>query len=202
MVQLAQCLKIAENLEFPKMAQLERSATARFERVLAQGERAAAVRALDSAGAKVASWASRSGRTYALLRLRSDARLEPIGSVPNARIDEPPLLILDVTPRDPERIPALLHAFEGPGRPAGVVEARAGGDSLTVELDESITPLRLVVDLIDAELEPSPGRRIVPLFGLGDASLTAFAAAILHAPEIDVSRLIETYSEPLLQGER
>ncbi len=117
-----------------------------------------------------------------------------------ARVDEPALLVLDVTPRDPACIPALLHALGGPGRPAGVVEARAGGDSVTLGVDESISSLRLIVDLVDAELERSPGRRIVPLFGLGDDSLTAFAAATLHAPEIDVSRLIETHTEPLLRG--
>ena len=132
--------------------------------------------------------------------MQSDASLEEIGSLLKARVGEPALLVLDVTPRDPERIPALLQALGGPGRPGGVVEARAGGDSLTLEVDESLSPLRVIVDLIDAELEGSPGRRIAPLFGLGDASLTAFAAATLHAPEIDVARLIETHTEPLLRG--
>jgi len=40
---------------------------------------------------------------------------------------------------------------------------------------------------------------LIPLFPLADATLTALAAGTLRAPEIDVSRLIETYTEPLLR---
>jgi hypothetical protein len=79
-----------------------------------------------------------------------------------------------------------------------VIEARPAGDSLTVELNEATTPLRLLVDVIDAELEHSPGRRIVPLFALSDVTVTGLAAATMRAPEIGVSRLVETYTEPLL----
>ena len=179
-----------------RKACLERLASIRFDRVLAQGERAAAVRALDSCGVKPTSWAvARCGRSYAIVGLASGSDLAALGEKLGARVDEPPLVILDVLPRDPERIPALLQALAGPGRPAGVVDAKASGDSVTVELNEGATSLRLLVDVVDAELE-----RILPLFPLGDATITAFAASTMRAPEIEASRLVETYTEPLLQG--
>jgi hypothetical protein len=180
---------------------LERSASVRFEGVLAESERAAAIVAWDSVGATVSSWAtSRAGRTYALLHLASDADLERVRRTPAARVDEPPLVVLEVAPRDPDRIPALLDALGGPGGPAGVLWAAAYGDGLALELDERVTPLRLVVDVIDAELAPSPGRRITPLLRLSDATATAFAAATLAAPEIDPERLIETHLDAFLAG--
>ena len=150
---------------------------------------------------KATSWAvARCGRSYAIVRLASGSDLAALGEKLGAQVDEPPLVILDVLPRDPERIPALVQALAGPGRPSGVVDAKASGDSVTVELNEGTTSLRLLVDVVDAELERSPGRRILPLFPLGDVTITAFAASTLRAPEIDASRLVETYTEPLLQG--
>ena len=179
----------------------ERSASIRFDRVLAQGERAVAVRALNSCGAKATSWAvARSGRSYAVAKLTTECDVNALREQLGARVDEPPLLVLDVVPDDPERVPALAHALGGAGRPAGVVDAKPSGDALTVELNEATTPLRLIIDVIDAELERSPGRRITPLFRLEDATVTALAAASLRAPEIGVVRLVETYTDPLLRS--
>ncbi len=179
----------------------ERSASIRFDRVLAQGERAAAIRALDSCGAKATSWAvARCGRSYAIARLTPECDLSALRETLGARADEPALVVVDVIPRDPERIGSLVQALAGAGGPAGVVDVKASGDALTVELNQATTSLRLLVDVIDAELECSPGRRILPLFPLSDATLTGFAAATLRAPEIDLSRLVETHTEPLLEG--
>lgn len=177
------------------------SATARFDRVLTHSERAAAVRALDSAGAKVPSWAtSRSGRTYALLDIAGDAAIDAVRRAIEAHVVTPPSVVLDVVPRDRERVEHVMRALSGAGAPTGVSDARSSGDALTVEFDDAVTPLRLIVDVIDAELEPSPGRQIVPLFPLNDVTATAFVAATLRAPEIDVTRLLETHSEPLLRS--
>jgi hypothetical protein len=144
---------------------------------------------LDSAGAKVASWAtSRSGRTYASLRIADDGALDLVRGAVQAHVAAPPALVLDVVPRDAQYVDRLVRALAGSGGPAGVGDVRSSGDALTLELDERVTPLRLVVDVIDAELERSPGRQI------------AFAAATLRAPELDVSRLLETYSEPMLKS--
>jgi hypothetical protein len=97
------------------------------------------------------------------------------------------------------RLAALAHALGGPGRPAGVAEATLTEDSLVVELNTATTPLSLVLDLVDVELETAPGRRIVPLIPLTDATLAALARDLVGDPALDLSRLIETYTEPLLQ---
>jgi len=169
--------------------------------MLAPSERAAAVAALDSAGAKVTSWGDGGAdRTYARLQLAETADLERVRAAVGARVDEPALTVLRIIPREAERLPALLQAFAGPGRPAGVVEAKLCDGALCVELDERATPLRFLVDVVDLELAFAPGRRIVTLLPLGDVSLTTFAAATLAAPEIGASRLVESYVEPLLRG--
>ena len=83
-------------------------------------------------------------------------------------------------------------------RPAGIVEATRTAGGVLVELDVARTSLCLLVDVIDVELERAPGRRIIPVLPLDDVVLTAFARDVLGDPSIDVSRLIETYTEPLL----
>ncbi len=109
------------------------------------------------------------------------------------------MLALEITPREAELLPALERALGGPGRPAGIREAAAGQGGLVLECDREVS-LRLVLDLIDLELAPSPGRTIAPLLPLSDACLTAFAAATLGVPDLDANRLIETFSGPLLSG--
>jgi hypothetical protein len=69
-----------------------------------------------------------------------------------------------------------------------------------LEVDPRTTPLRLIVDLVDVELERRPGRTITPLVALDDDALAGLAAAVLATPEIDRSRVLETYVEPLLAG--
>jgi hypothetical protein len=128
---------------------------------------------MDSAGAKATSW---------------DAG------------DGPAPIVLEIVPQHAERLPALLEALGGPGRPAGIVAVEQRGAALRVELDERLTPLRFLVDLVDLELAHAPGRRITPLLPLADESLAAFAAATLAAPEISASRLVESFVEPLLRG--
>jgi hypothetical protein len=136
--------------------------------------------------------------------------LEPAGEAAalallrrDARVDVPALAVLRVEPLWPRALPALMHALSGPGRPAGVVDARPDGASaLIVELDCGTTALALVVALIDVELRAAPGRRIVPVIEFDDDVLTAFAGAALGEPDLDRSRLIETYLEPLLRSGR
>jgi hypothetical protein len=176
---------------------LQRFTSVRFERALADRERDDIARLLSSVGATVTSWSvpPAFGRTYALAAL--DPATGELPLPPEARADEPPIVPLEIVPLHAVRLAALEAALGGPGRPAGVRECLRSERSLLVELDESITPLSFVVALVDLELEAAPGRRIVPLLGLGDESLAAFAAAALREPDLDASRLIETYSEPL-----
>jgi hypothetical protein len=175
---------------------LQRFTSVRFERALADGERDDIARLLSSVGATVTSWSvlPAFGRSYALAARGPAAGLP---SMPGARVDEPPIVPLEIVPLHAGRLPALEVALGGRGRPAGVRECVRSGNSLLVELDESVTPLSFVVALVDVELEAAPGRRIVPLLGLGDESLADFASAMLREPDLDASRLIETYSEPL-----
>jgi hypothetical protein len=176
---------------------VRRFASVTYDSELAPDERAAASQELASAGAAPTSWICAAGRTYASVAFHTGARFahdRPSG----VRCDEPPLAVLRVTPLADRRVAALHRALGGPGRPAGVVDVRADGPSLVVELETTRTPLALVVATIDAELASTPGRTIEPLLPLDDATLVAFAATHLGEPQLDVSRLVETHLEPLL----
>lgn len=181
------------------------SLSARFDWLPDDGERARFAAGLSSHGARLASWKPHpaSGRTYALVDYDGDA--PPPHAIaehqPPARIDNPPLCVLDIEPAARAACARIAAVLGGPGGPAGVREALVSGDSVLVEVEEWRTPLALVVDLIDLELaHDAPGRSIVPLFGIRDDVLAAFAAAVLATPEIDRSRLIETYTDPLRAG--
>jgi hypothetical protein len=137
-----------------------------------------------------------------LLRVVGNAAIDAVREAGHAPVGAPPPVVLDVIPRDGSRVEAVVRALSGSGGPVGVGDVRSSGDALTVEFDDALTSLRLIVDVIDAELEFSPGRQIVPLFPLGDEIAARFAGATLRAPEIDVTRLLETYSGPLLSSER
>ena len=114
-----------------------------------------------------------------------------------ARATDPAPIALEVVPHDPERLPALVRALTGPGGAGAVVDSVASAGALSLELAPG-SSLRLVLDLID--VETSGARRIRPLLPLGDAALAALAAATLGIPDLDASRLIETFAEPLLAG--
>jgi hypothetical protein len=109
-------------------------------------------------------------------------------------------VVLEIAARDARRHAGLATALGGPAGLAGVVEARAFPGGVLVELDPRVTPLAVLVDLVDVELGADRGRTIVPLLGLDDETLARFAGAILGA-DIDRSRIVETYVEPLLRGE-
>ncbi len=179
-----------------------RLATLSFDGEMDRTRRHEVARGLGSAGAEVTSWgAARSlPRTYAALRLKDDANLEALAQEFGARAVDAPLVVVEITPRDPSRLPALAEALGGSGRPAGVVAAARSESSLVVELDDAITPLRLILDVVDVELNGAPGRRIEPLLPLRDETLAAFAGATLAVGDLDAGRLIETYAEPLLNG--
>ncbi len=182
---------------------MNRLASVRFDRVLAEAERAEAARVIASADAKVTSWnsAPAGGRCYALLQLGAQADAQSLGASVRARVDEPPLVVLSVVVRERGDLDALEGALGGPGRPAGVRDCRLAGDALLLELDAAVTPLSLLVDLIDVVLRGA-ARRIFPLLGLCDENLAAFAGATLGEPALDASRLIETWLEPLYAADR
>jgi hypothetical protein len=179
------------------------SFSVRFDRLLDDGEQARFAAGLSSHGARLASLNphAASGRTYALVTYGEGA--PPLDGIVGrdraTRVDDPPLCVLDITPAAPAACAGVAAALGGPGGPSGVREALVFGASVLVELDDRRTPLALVVDLIDLELtHHAPGRSIRPLLGMRDDALAAFAAEVLAAPEIDRSRLVETYTDPLL----
>jgi hypothetical protein len=154
-------------------------------------------RTLRSSGAEVTSWNAAAGRTYANVVFSPDARFasDPPSS---AQVNAPPLFVARITPVDATRLPALEDALAGAGRPAGILATHREPDSLVIELDQVRTPLALVLALIDVETGPGSARRIEPLLPLDDAALTALGAALLGEPQLDTTRLIETYIEPML----
>jgi hypothetical protein len=180
------------------------SVSIRFDSVLGDVQRAEFTAGLSSHAARLASWKPHapSGRTYALVEYAADSPAQSIqAGHQRARVDDPALVVIDIAPADPRACVRLARALGGPGRPVGVVDACACERSVVVELDDRRTALALVVDLIDCELaDVSPGRAIAPLLPLSDETLAAFAAAVLSTPEIDRSRIVETYTEPLLAG--
>jgi hypothetical protein len=181
---------------------LNGSLSVRFDSVLGEDERAEVVTRLNSHGARLASWKPHQGavRTYARAEYRGASPAQALSaSFPGARVDDPPLVVIEVVPDDPESLGALLLALAGPAAPAGIVAALAAGPAIVVELDDTQTSLALVVDLVDVELAlGAPGRRIHPLIGLSDRTLARFAGALLATPQLDETRLVETYAEPLL----
>ena len=177
---------------------MERLASVRFDRVLEGKERDELTRVLRSAGITAGPWRSpqASGRTYALLRFEGQGLPAAIAAL-DARFEEPPLTVLEIQPEDGERLEALALALGGAGAPDGVRDCMMLPAAVLLELDEVRTPLSTVVDIVDVELADAPRRRITPLLGLSDERLAAFAAAMLADSELDASRLIETYTEPL-----
>jgi hypothetical protein len=173
----------------------------RFASTLDDNERVRLVSELSSHGARLTTWLvhADSGRTYA--RVDHDGS-SPAGALrslyPEARVHEPPLTVLEVRPDEAGMRDRLCVAAGGL---AGVAEATAFNDGLVVEIDDERTPLALLVHVIDVELAMGRGgRRIRPLLGLSDRALARFAAAVLATPDLDESRLIETYAEPLMRA--
>jgi hypothetical protein len=106
---------------------------------------------------------------------------------------------MEIVPKDAAMLPALRSAFAGPGRAASVRDVCSAADSLIVELAPDAS-VRLLLDIVDAELAHAPGRSIAPLLPLADSALSALAAATLGVGDLSATRLIEHFSEPLLAG--
>jgi hypothetical protein len=91
---------------------------------------------------------------------------------------------------DPLTRANVQAAFSGDGRPAGVLTCESTGDTLRITFDDAITPPELIDDLIAVESTFVPARAKEPL----DRSTAArIAAQGLGDPDLDVTRVIETY---------
>jgi hypothetical protein len=84
----------------------------------------------------------------------------------------------------------VLEALAGPGAPAGITSCEADGATIELRFDSAQTAPELIDDLIAIELTFVPA--LAPLPGDPGAA-AADAARGLNEPELDRSRIIETY---------
>jgi hypothetical protein len=84
----------------------------------------------------------------------------------------------------------VIEALRGPGGPAGVLDVIENGPSLTVRFDDAITASELIDDLVAIESVFVPARSARDL-SIEEAA--AIAAVGLGDPELDRTRVVETY---------
>jgi len=167
------------------------AASIRFDAVPDAAVRAALERRIAAAAGRIA-WQddAATGRTYALVETPEPFEAA-VGTAYAGAI-----IALAVTPRPPEAFPALADAFDGAGRPSGMLACDRIGDELVLEWDPARTRASVVVALLDAELARFRGTRASrALAPMPDAVLAAIAADGLEAPEIAPDRILETYVE-------
>ncbi|HEX3467752.1 MAG TPA: hypothetical protein VHT05_06725 [Candidatus Elarobacter sp.] len=92
---------------------------------------------------------------------------------------------------DPLARANVVEALAGPGGPAGVLDVTEHDDVVTVQFDDAVTEPDLIDDLLAIESIFVPARATGDL-RIGEAA--AIAAAGLGDPELDASRVIETYT--------
>jgi hypothetical protein len=100
------------------------------------------------------------------------------------------ILARTVTVPDPLARANVSAALAGPGGPAGVLDVAADGDIVTVRFDGERTAPDLIDALIAVETAFVPARVAAPP---GRDAAVAAAARGLAEPELDASRIIETY---------
>ncbi len=165
--------------------------------MLDENDRSAVTHALASRDTRTTFWTTLAGSTYALARSATgfdDACVREFGGT----LDEPQVIVLRVRPVVEARVATLEGVLGGPGRPAGVIAARAAAGEIAVELQPHGRALVLLLALIDAVLAATPGRTIVPVLPLSDGVLAEYAALRLGDPELTASRVLDPYVEELL----
>lgn len=90
----------------------------------------------------------------------------------------------------------VVDALRGSGGPVGVLDVAEHGTTLTVRFDDAVTASELIDDIVAIESVFVPARDERER-SAGEAA--AIAAAGLGDPELDGSRIIETYLD---DGER
>jgi hypothetical protein len=95
-----------------------------------------------------------------------------------------------VTLTDPLARANVAEALRGPGGPVGVLEVAESGPTLTVRFDDAVTVPELIDDLVAIESVFVAARTEREL-ALDEAA--AIAAAGLGDPQLDATRVIETY---------
>ena len=91
---------------------------------------------------------------------------------------------------DPLARANVVDALRGPGGPAGVTDVRESGTRVTVLFDDAISAADLIDDLVAIESVFVPEQTDREL-EVDEAA--AIAAAGLGDPQLDATRIIETY---------
>ena len=91
---------------------------------------------------------------------------------------------------DPLARANVVDALAGPGGPVGVIDVAQDGPQVTVRFDDAVTETDLIDDLVAIESVFVPERTQREL-ELDEAA--AIAAAGLGDPQLDATRVIETY---------
>lgn len=91
---------------------------------------------------------------------------------------------------DPLARANVADALRGPGGPVGVIDVAEDGPVVTVRFDDAVTAPDLIDDLVAIESVFVPARSPRDI-AVDEAA--AIAAAGLGDPELDASRIIETY---------
>jgi hypothetical protein len=84
---------------------------------------------------------------------------------------------------------SVFEALGGPGRPAGMIAVTQDGDRVDICFNDAVTPASLVEDLIDVAREFVPA----PVLRVDRAERVRIAAWGLGEPDLDESRVLETY---------
>jgi len=95
-----------------------------------------------------------------------------------------------VTLADPLARANVVDALRGPGGPVGVLDVHEDGPDVTVRFDDAVTSADLIDDLVAIESVLVPARTPGEM-AFDEAA--AIAAAGLGDPELDASRIVETY---------
>jgi len=159
--------------------------------------RAAIDRAVRDAGGSI-RWrtSETAGRSYALLEVPERADAEPIRVATEGAPYDRAVIALAVFPAVPEALPYLIEALAGSGRPEGVLAAHPCARGLVLEWDPERTRARVVVGLVDVELQRfASGRTAEVLSPLPPAIVAKIAAEGLEAPQIDPGRILELRTE-------
>ena len=91
---------------------------------------------------------------------------------------------------DPLARANVVDALRGPGAPVGVVDLAEDGAAVTVRFDDAVTAADVIDDLIAIEsiLVPARSQR-----ELAVEEAAAITAAGLGDPDLDATRVLETY---------
>ena len=132
------------------------------------------------------------GRSYASLELPDAGAARQIDAGPGAVAYETAIIAMALSPTVLQALPSLREAFEGPGRPAGVLACRPFAGGIILEWDPGVSSAGVILGLVDVELRRfASGRTIELLLPLAPATVAKVAAEGLHAAEISPERVLE-----------